>query len=84
MQDSHLSNEKTNGNVVDSTYATRTTAATTKTTDYLEIDYDDLEIYERLDSGAFGSVYRAKWKSRSKIVAVKRLLNLENEVSIKS
>ena len=86
MQNSHLSNEKSNGTaaVVDTntntTTAIKSTTSTNKTADYLEIDYDDLDIYERLDRGAFGSVYRAKWKSRNKIVAVKKLLNLENEV----
>lgn len=52
----------------------------TKTAQYLQIDYDDLELYDRIGRGAYGSVYHALWKSRDKIVAVKKLLQLENEV----
>ena len=52
----------------------------TATAQYLQIDYDDLELYERIGRGAYGSVYHALWKSRDKIVAVKKLLQLENEV----
>ena len=48
---------------------------------FVKIDFGDLQFYERLGSGATGSVYRALWKSRQKIVAVKKLLNsLESEV----
>ena len=53
-----------------------------KTADYLEIAYEDLEIFERCGKGSFGSVYRSLWKSRNKIVAVKRLLQLEDEAEI--
>ena len=45
-----------------------------------EIAYDDLEFLEKCGGGTFGSVYRAKWKSQDKEVAVKRLLTLEEEV----
>ena len=51
-----------------------------KMSDYLEIDNDDLEIFERCGRGAYGSVYRGLWKSRNKIVAIKKLLQLEDEV----
>ena len=48
---------------------------------FVKIDFSDLEFHERAGSGATGSVYRAVWKSRQKIVAVKKLLNsLESEV----
>ena len=47
---------------------------------FVEIDFSDLEFYEKLGGGASGSVYRAKWKSKDKIVAVKKLLILEREV----
>ena len=48
---------------------------------FVKIDFGDLEFHERAGSGATGSVYRALWKSRQKIVAVKKLLNsLESEV----
>ena len=52
--------------------------------DYLEIPYEDLEIYERCGRGAYGSVYRGLWKSRNKEVAVKKLLQLENEAEVLS
>lgn len=48
---------------------------------FVEIQFTDLEFYEKLGGGAAGSVYRAKWKSKDKIVAVKKLLELEKEVS---
>ncbi len=47
-----------------------------------EIDFDDLEFYERTGGGAFGSVYRALWISQGKEVAVKKLLALEKEVNV--
>ena len=47
---------------------------------FVEISFLDLEFYEKLGGGAAGSVYRAKWKSKGKIVAVKKLLELETEV----
>jgi hypothetical protein len=48
---------------------------------FCEIALDDLEFYERCGGGSFGSVYRAKWKSENIIVAVKKLLVLDKEVS---
>ena len=47
---------------------------------FVEIDFADLEFFESLGSGSAGSVYRAWWKSREKIVAVKKLLIIEKEV----
>ena len=47
---------------------------------FVEIDFADLEFYESLGSGSAGSVYRAFWKSREMIVAVKKLLIIEKEV----
>ena len=47
---------------------------------FVEIQFTDLEFYEKLGGGAAGSVYRAKWKGKDKIVAVKKLLELEKEV----
>ena len=49
--------------------------------DYVLIDFDDLEFFERCGAGSFASVYRARWKSREKEVAVKKLLTLGNEAS---
>ena len=49
--------------------------------DYVLIDFDDLEFFERCGVGSFGSVYRARWKSREKEVAVKELSTLGNEAS---
>ena len=47
---------------------------------FAEIPYDDLEFFECCGGGTFGSVYRARWKSQDKEVAVKRLLTLDKEV----
>ena len=49
-----------------------------------EIDFDDLDFYERCAGGTFGCVYRALWKSLNKEVAVKKLLLLEKEVNLNS
>uniref|UniRef100_A0A1X7VP51 Protein kinase domain-containing protein n=1 Tax=Amphimedon queenslandica TaxID=400682 RepID=A0A1X7VP51_AMPQE len=51
---------------------------------FVEISFLDLEFYEKLGGGAAGSVYRAKWKSKDKIVAVKKLLELEKEAEVLS
>ncbi len=48
--------------------------------DFLEVDISDLTFYERCGNGAYGAVYRAHWISRDKEVAVKKLLQLDNEV----
>ena len=48
---------------------------------YVTIDFDDLEFFEKCGGGAFGSVYRARWKSQDKEVAVKKLLSLGKEAS---
>ena len=40
----------------------------------------DFEKIEKLGSGAYGTVYKAKWKKNQKIVAIKRIkISLENE-----
>ena len=49
-----------------------------KLADYIEINEDDLEFHERCGRGSYGSVYRGLWKSRNKIVAIKKLLQLDN------
>lgn len=51
---------------------------------FLEVDFDDLEFHERCGGGAFGSVYKAAWKSQNMIVAVKKLLVLEKEAQVLS
>ncbi|XP_065053737.1 mitogen-activated protein kinase kinase kinase 20-like [Rhopilema esculentum] len=51
---------------------------------FAEIAYDDIEFFERCGGGSFGSVYRARWKSQDKEVAVKRLLTLEEEGEVLS
>lgn len=43
---------------------------------YVQIDFEDLEFFEKCGGGAFGSVYRARWKSQDKEVAVKKILSL--------
>lgn len=52
----------------------------TRAMPFVEIEFSELEFYERLGSGAAGSVYRAFWKAQEKVVAVKKLLELEKEV----
>lgn len=47
---------------------------------FVEIEFSDLEFYERLGSGSAGSVYRALWRPEEKVVAVKKLLQMEKEV----
>lgn len=49
---------------------------------FVIIGFEDLEFFEKCGGGSFGSVYRAKWKSQDKEVAVKKLLSLGNEASI--
>lgn len=51
---------------------------------FLEVDFADLHFYERCGGGAFGSVYRANWKSQGLQVAVKKLLVLEKEAQVLS
>lgn len=51
---------------------------------FLEVDFADLHFYERCGGGAFGSVYRASWKSQGLQVAVKKLLVLEKEAQVLS
>ena len=47
---------------------------------FAEVVYEDLEFFEKCGGGTYGSVYRARWKSQDKEVAVKRLLTLDKEV----
>lgn len=47
---------------------------------FAELHYEDFEFFEKLGSGSFGSVYRARWKSQNKVVAIKKLLALGEEV----
>ncbi|KAK3108475.1 hypothetical protein FSP39_008788 [Pinctada imbricata] len=51
---------------------------------FCEIEFDDVEFYERCGGGTFGSVYRARWKSENLIVAVKKLLVLDKEAHVLS
>ena len=48
---------------------------------FVEIALSDLEFFERLGGGAAGTVYRGRWKSKDTIVAIKKLLMLDKEVS---
>ena len=49
-------------------------------TSFVQIKFDDLQFFENCGGGSFGSVYRAKWISQDKEVAVKKLLQIEKEV----
>ena len=48
----------------------------------LQIAFDDLTFHECIGGGTFGSVYRARWNSQDKEVAVKKVLILGKEVLI--
>ena len=47
---------------------------------YVEISFQDLEFFENIGRGSFGSVDKAFWKSEKKYVAVKKVACLDNEV----
>ncbi|KAK7168617.1 hypothetical protein R3I93_004824 [Phoxinus phoxinus] len=51
---------------------------------FVQIKSDDILFYENCGGGSFGSVYRARWLSQDKEVAVKKLLKIENEADILS
>uniref|UniRef100_A0A4W6FWW4 Mitogen-activated protein kinase kinase kinase 20 n=1 Tax=Lates calcarifer TaxID=8187 RepID=A0A4W6FWW4_LATCA len=51
---------------------------------FVQIKFDDILFYENCGGGSFGSVYRARWISQDKEVAVKKLLKIENEAEILS
>ncbi|XP_036396383.1 mitogen-activated protein kinase kinase kinase 20-like [Megalops cyprinoides] len=51
---------------------------------FVQIKFDDIHFYENCGGGSFGSVYRAKWISQDKEVAVKKLLKIEEEAEILS
>ncbi|XP_057602890.1 mitogen-activated protein kinase kinase kinase 20 isoform X2 [Hippopotamus amphibius kiboko] len=53
-------------------------------TSFVQIKFDDLQFFENCGGGSFGSVYRAKWISQDKEVAVKKLLKIEKEAEILS
>jgi len=50
---------------------------------HLEIEFQDLEFYETLGRGSAGSVYKGIWRSKEKVVALKKLNVLEKEVNQK-
>lgn len=49
---------------------------------FVQINFDDIHFYENCGGGSFGSVYRARWISQDKEVAVKKLLKIEKEVGV--
>lgn len=49
---------------------------------FVQIQFGDILFYENCGGGSFGSVYRARWLSQDKEVAVKKLLKIENEVRV--
>uniref|UniRef100_A0A674MCA9 Protein kinase domain-containing protein n=1 Tax=Takifugu rubripes TaxID=31033 RepID=A0A674MCA9_TAKRU len=51
---------------------------------FVQIKFDDILFHENCGDGSFGSVYRARWISQDKEVAVKKLLKIENEAEILS
>ena len=48
-----------------------------------KIKYSDLELVERVGSGGFGEVFKGRWKSKDKTVAIKKFKfgEMEREVS---
>ncbi|XP_053295923.1 mitogen-activated protein kinase kinase kinase 20 [Pleuronectes platessa] len=51
---------------------------------FVQVRFDDIIFFENCGGGSFGSVYRARWISQDKEVAVKKLLKIENEAEILS
>ncbi|KAK3543008.1 hypothetical protein QTP70_008694 [Hemibagrus guttatus] len=51
---------------------------------FVQIKFNDIHFYENCGGGSFGSVYRARWISQDKEVAVKKLLKIEKEAEILS
>ena len=51
-----------------------------------DIEFSDLNITEMVGSGGFGTVYKGRWISKNKIVAIKKVMTLleEREVSCKA
>ena len=48
----------------------------------VEVDFSDLEFQEILGRGSAGSVYRVLWKSKEKVVALKKLNLLESSSQV--
>uniref|UniRef100_A0A4W4ELL4 Protein kinase domain-containing protein n=1 Tax=Electrophorus electricus TaxID=8005 RepID=A0A4W4ELL4_ELEEL len=51
---------------------------------FVQIQFNDIHFYESCGGGSFGSVYRARWISQDKEVAVKKLLKIDAEAEILS
>ncbi|XP_036422389.1 mitogen-activated protein kinase kinase kinase 20 isoform X2 [Colossoma macropomum] len=51
---------------------------------FVQIKFDDIHFHENCGGGSYGSVYRARWISQDKEVAVKKLLKIEKEAEILS
>jgi len=51
-----------------------------------DIEFSDLNIMEMVGSGGFGAVYKGRWISKNKIVAIKNVMTVleEREVSCKA
>ncbi|XP_047137188.1 mitogen-activated protein kinase kinase kinase 20 isoform X1 [Hydra vulgaris] len=49
---------------------------------FTQLQIEDFEFFEKLGSGSFGSVYRARWISQNKEVAIKKVLSLDKEAEI--
>ena len=47
---------------------------------FVEVEFSDLEFHETLGRGSAGSVYRGIWRSKDRVVALKKLNILESEV----
>ncbi|TRY90443.1 hypothetical protein DNTS_011808 [Danionella cerebrum] len=58
--------------------------ASTGGSSFVQIPFSDVLFYENCGGGSFGSVYRARWLSQEREVAVKKLLKIEKEAEILS
>ena len=58
-------------------------AAQLKEEEMAKINYSDLEFVETVGSGGFGEVWKGRWKSKDKTVAIKKFKfgEMEREVS---
>ena len=45
-----------------------------------KIELADLEFMDNVGAGSFGKVWKGRWKSKNKIVAIKKVMELEKQL----